>query len=67
MLGNSALNNNRGVDFVEELSKAIRQLYLNPDLRIKLGEVGKKRSNRFPQTKEEYFNDFSKIVRLGGL
>jgi len=67
VLGNSALIINRGVDFVEELSKAIRQLYLNPDLRIKLGEVGKKRSNRFPQTKEEYFNDFSKIVRLGEL
>lgn len=63
VLGNSALIVERGTDFVEKLAKAIERLYLDPNLRRRLGEIGKERSEKFPKTKEEYFNNFSEILK----
>ena len=63
VLGNSALIVDRGVNFVPNLAKAMQQLYLDPDLRSTLGKISKSRSNSFPKTMEEYFNDFCKILK----
>lgn len=63
VLDRAAIIVNRGNNFVPELAKKIKQIYSSPKLRRQLKEKGKKRSENFPQTREEYFNNFSKIVK----
>lgn len=63
VVGDGAILVNRGINFVPNLARAIKLMLLNPKLRRQLGNLGKERSKQFPGTKEEYFNNFSKIVR----
>lgn len=62
VVGDSAIIVQRGPNFVRDLAKAMKKIYLNPTLRMQLGQKGKKRSTKFPNTKEEYFKNFIKIV-----
>lgn len=63
VLGNAAKIVKQGENFIDDLSKSIEVLYLNPELREVLALEGKKRSNKFPVNKMQYFNNFSKIVK----
>lgn len=62
VVGDSAIIVQRGPNFVGDLAKAMKKIYLNPTLRMQLGQKEKKRSTKFPNTKEEYFKNFIKIV-----
>lgn len=63
VLGESAVLINRGNNFVSDLTKAIKRVYSNPDLRQRMKYEGKIRSQKFPKNKMEYFSDFIKIVK----
>ena len=62
VVANAGLMVERGNNFVPELAKTMKKVYANPALRESLSEKGKRRSKMFPQTREDYFNNFCRIV-----
>lgn len=63
VLGNAGLLINPGTNFVRELADTMKQVYLSQKLRQKLSKSGKRRSEMFPQAREDYFNKFSEIIK----
>lgn len=53
----------RDNEFVLNLKKAILKLAFDKNLRLKLGVKGKERSQKFPQTAEQYFCLINKIIK----
>lgn len=48
--------------FVKNLAKALRNIYMDSELRTQMGIEGKKRAALFPATKRAYYEELSKCI-----